>query len=68
MYEDDDDLLTVDEACAIIGGKTKPINRATYYRGVKRGDYPAPVHPSPGLSRIPKRELLEARARILNRC
>jgi predicted DNA-binding transcriptional regulator AlpA len=65
--QDDDELLTIGQACRILGGSEKPIDRATYYRGVKRGDYPAPVHPSPGLSRIPKRELLEARARIINR-
>ena len=30
----------------------KPIHPATYYRGVKRGIYPAPVHPSPNVSSV----------------
>ena len=29
MIRDDDELLTIDEACAFVSGKTKPINRAT---------------------------------------
>ena len=48
------------EACAIIGGKAKPISAATYYRGVKRGIYPPPEHPSPGVSRIRKQKLIDA--------
>jgi hypothetical protein len=66
MTREDDELLTLDEACRYIGGNGKPINRATYYRGVARGIYPAPVHPSPGISRVVKRMLAEARARIIS--
>jgi hypothetical protein len=48
---DDDDLLTVDELCVLIGGKNKPVSRPTIYRGIARGDYPELEHPSPGIAR-----------------
>jgi hypothetical protein len=53
----DDELITVKEACELIGGKGKPVSIATVYRGVKRGTYSPPVHPSPGISRFWKRKL-----------
>jgi hypothetical protein len=62
---DDDELITIKEACRLLGGNERPIHNATYYRGVARGDYPAPIHPSPGISRLSKRAVLEARARIM---
>lgn len=62
---EEDELLTVGEACAFLGGEKKPIHPSTYYRGVARGIYPPPAHPSPGITRIVKRHLAEARARIL---
>ena len=43
---------TVDAACRMIGGDDAPIHRSTYYRGVRAGFYPAPEHPSPGISRV----------------
>jgi hypothetical protein len=55
---------TIAQACRIIGGDEKPVHFVTYYRGVKAGIYPPPVHPSPGISRVdlPKlREALRAR-------
>jgi hypothetical protein len=55
----DPDFLTIDKACAIIGGD-KPISRATYHRGVAAGRFPAPEHPSPGISRIRRSRLLAA--------
>jgi hypothetical protein len=61
---EDDELLTVDEACAFIGGKAKPIDRSTLYRGISAGIYPALIHPSPGISRAVKRQYAAARARI----
>ena len=54
-----DELITVIDACRMIGG-TKPISRATFYRQVQAGRFPAPVHPSPGISRILKSELIAA--------
>lgn len=44
-------LGTIKAACAIIGGD-RPIHPASYYRGVARGIYPPPDHPSPGISRV----------------
>jgi hypothetical protein len=63
MY--DDELITIKGACRLLGGNEKPIHPATYYRGVARGDFPAPVHPSPGISRVSKRAVLDLRARII---
>ena len=54
----DPDYITLKDACAIVGG-TKPINIATYYRGVKAGRLPAPEHPTPGLSRVRRAKLIE---------
>jgi hypothetical protein len=48
---DEPELITVEEKCREIGG-SKPISKATYYRGVKAGIYPAPERISPGLVRV----------------
>ena len=53
------DFITVMEACAVVGGESKPINPATYYRGVKAGRYPAPVHVSPNIVRVSRSKLIE---------
>ena len=58
----DDELITIREACRLLGGNEKPIHFSTYYRGVARGLYPPLVHPSPGISRVSKRALIELRA------
>jgi hypothetical protein len=42
---------SIEAACTAIGGD-KPISRATYYRGVKAGLYPAPIRVSPNVSRV----------------
>jgi hypothetical protein len=42
---------TIEAACRMIGGDS-PVHRSTYYKGVREGRYPAPVHPSPGISRV----------------
>ena len=44
-------LGSIEAACRLIGGD-KPIHPGTYYRGVKLGIYPAPIHPSPNVSRV----------------
>jgi predicted DNA-binding transcriptional regulator AlpA len=51
------DLCDVREACAIIGGQSKPISRSTFYEGMARGDYPQPVRVGPHTVRWPKHEL-----------
>lgn len=43
---------TVAQTYRVIGGDERPISAATYYRGMKAGLYPAPDHPSPGISRV----------------
>lgn len=50
--EDELELGTVEEACAVIGGNAKPVHKATFYRGVHLGLWDPPVHPSPGISRV----------------
>jgi hypothetical protein len=47
---DDLDLVDVDGACRELGGN-RPLHRATLYKGIKEGKYPAPIHPGPGMSR-----------------
>ena len=56
-YQLSDEFLTIDDACRVIGG-SHPISRATFYRQVQTGRFPAPVHPSPGISRIRRSELI----------
>jgi len=56
---------TIKSACAEIGGN-RPVHPATYYRGVREGRYPAPVHPSPGISRVNMPKLREAIKRIID--
>jgi len=65
MSNEDDELITIREGCAIIGGKAKPVHPATFYRGVRDGRYTPPVHPSPGISRLWKKRLLKDLARII---
>ena len=54
------DFIDIKETCRTIGGKNKPVNPSTYYRGVKAGIYPTPDHPSPGISRVNRSALLTA--------
>jgi len=51
------DVITVDEACAIVGGVAKPINPATFYRNPK----PRALieHPTPNTSRVRRGKLIE---------
>ena len=49
-------LGSIEAACRLIGGD-KPIHPGTYYRGVKRGIYPAPFRTSPNISRVDLDEL-----------
>ena len=57
----DDELITLKQACQLLGG----FHIATYYRGAAEGRLPKPVHPSPNISRVSKRQVLKARARII---
>ena len=58
------DYITINHACRIVGGEEKPISVATYYRRVKAGRLPAPEHPTPGLSRIRRGELIAKLNRV----
>lgn len=62
------DVVTIDEACAIIGGNGRPISRATFYRGAAKGIYPRPFKIGANLSRVLRSECLAVvRARIAER-
>ena len=56
-HKDDNDIGTVRDACRVIGGR-KPINPATFYRGVKAGRYSI-LKPSPGVTRVDLAKLRE---------
>jgi hypothetical protein len=58
-------MLTIAQACRLIGGDERPIHPATYYRGVSAGRYPTPVHITPKSVRVPEHRLLEALARLM---
>jgi predicted DNA-binding transcriptional regulator AlpA len=61
-----DELLHIDEVCRFFGG-SRPINQSTLYRGIKVGRFPAPVKPTPGMSRWLRSECEEARDRFIAR-
>lgn len=53
------ELLDADTACRLLGG-TRPLNRATLYRGIKDGRFPAPVKIGTVTSRWIKSECIAA--------
>jgi predicted DNA-binding transcriptional regulator AlpA len=59
------DLVTVAEACEIIGGKNSPIDRSTYYRGVWAGRYPRPLKIGAQAVRVSLSQLRQFRAEVL---
>lgn len=59
-----DEWLDISAACAFIGG-TRPINPATFYRGVKAGRYSAPEQRGANVKRV-NRKKLEADLRRLS--
>ena len=61
MSNDVDELITIKEACRLLGG----FHPATYYRGVAAGRFPRIVHPSPQLARVSKNAVLQVRERII---
>lgn len=58
MKDTDNDLVTINAACEILGGKEAPLNPSTLYKGIKRGVFPAPLKLGPGTSRWRRSELL----------
>jgi predicted DNA-binding transcriptional regulator AlpA len=47
----DDDLVSLDIACEVIGGKQSPIAPSTLYRGIRLGKFPKPLKIGPGTNR-----------------
>jgi hypothetical protein len=63
---DDDEAVTIKEACRLLGGNERPLNIATYYRGAKAGIYPKPGRVSPNSSRVSRNAVIAARNRFLS--
>lgn len=59
---DDDELIPVKAGCDLLGG----MHQSTYRRGARAGRYPPILHPSPKIARVSKRQVLAARARIID--
>jgi hypothetical protein len=53
-------MMTAIATCIFFGGRDRPINPATLYRGVKDGRFPAPVRIG-GISRWRRSECIAAR-------
>ncbi|MGA7675797.1 MAG: hypothetical protein WCA78_12235 [Rhizomicrobium sp.] len=56
---DTSDLIDCDAACRFIGG-SRPINTATFYRGIKAGIYPPAIKVAPNVARWRQSELAAA--------
>jgi predicted DNA-binding transcriptional regulator AlpA len=52
-----DDLVDIEEACRIVGGTQSPIHPSTFWRLVKSGDIPKPIHLAPQIRRWCRSEL-----------
>jgi predicted DNA-binding transcriptional regulator AlpA len=61
-----DQLMDGKATCAFLGG-TKPIDRATLWRGVKSGRYPPPVKIGPNSCRWLRSECQVAVQRLIER-
>ncbi len=53
------DLIDIGAVCVLVGG-TKPVNKATVYRGVAAGRLPKPVMVTPNSARWVRSEVLGA--------
>jgi predicted DNA-binding transcriptional regulator AlpA len=58
MTDPVDDLVSIQTACELIGGKATPITPSTLYRGIRTGRFPAPLKLGPGTSRWRRSEIL----------
>lgn len=58
MNDPADDLVPINVACQMIGGKETPIAPPTLYRGIKSGRFPAPIKIGPGTSRWRRSEII----------
>jgi predicted DNA-binding transcriptional regulator AlpA len=58
-----DDFWDIHKCCERIGG-SRPIHPSTLYRLIKKGAWPKPVHPTPGISRCVASQCEAAIARM----
>ena len=59
------DLITAAAACEFFGGKDRPLNPSTLYRGIQQGRFPKPIHIGPNTARWMLSECEEARKRMM---
>jgi hypothetical protein len=63
MRDDDDDvLIDIEETRRELGG-TKPVSRASVYRGIQKGLIDPPYHPLDGISRWSRKHIREVARR-----
>jgi predicted DNA-binding transcriptional regulator AlpA len=58
MNDPQDDLVPVEIACEILGGRASPLHPATLYRGIRDGRYPKPLKMGPQMNRWRRSELV----------
>jgi predicted DNA-binding transcriptional regulator AlpA len=58
MTNPQDDLVTIQVACELIGGRESPITPSTLYRGIRTGRFPAPIKLGAGTSRWRRSEIV----------
>jgi hypothetical protein len=61
MSDLDDDLVTINTACTILGGRDAPINPSTLWRWIKAGRISPPLKPGPGTVRFRRSVLIAER-------
>jgi hypothetical protein len=61
VFDDEDALIPLEEGCKLLGG----ISEATYRRRAHEGIYPPLLHPSPNITRVSRRHVIETRRRII---
>jgi predicted DNA-binding transcriptional regulator AlpA len=58
----EDELLDIEAVCRFLGGEKTPLNPSTVYRGIRDGNFPAPVRVGLHVSRWLRSELESALA------
>jgi predicted DNA-binding transcriptional regulator AlpA len=57
--------MDTEAVCVFFGGTSKPLHRATLWRGVRDGRYPAPIKLSPRMCRWIRQECEAARDKMI---
>jgi hypothetical protein len=62
---EDDEMVSMAGAIAILSGRQRPMHHTTLYRGIKAGRFPAPIRIGPGSVRWLRSELVAVRDRMI---